>query len=146
MKQEDLLPAVIEIAEQAAGKILEIYEDDIAVENKLDDSPLTAADMASHETIVKGLSQLTPEIPILSEESADIPFETRRSWQKYWLVDPLDGTREFIKKNGEFTVNIALIDNHQPVLGVVQVPVSGVCYFSEKNKGAFKKEAGGPAH
>ena len=143
MKREDLLSAVIEIAEQAAGKILEIYDGDISVENKHDDSPLTAADMASHKVIVNGLSALTPDIPILSEESADIPYQTRRSWGKYWLVDPLDGTKEFIKKNGEFTVNIALIDEHQPVLGVVQVPVSGVCYFSEKGKGAFKKHASG---
>jgi len=102
--------------------------------------------MASHEIILTGLAELTPDIPVLSEESASIPYETRQSWDRYWLVDPLDGTREFVKRNGEFTVNIALIENHQPVLGVVHVPVSRLCYFCGQGKGAYKQETGKTAN
>lgn len=138
----EFLPAVISVAEDAANEILEIYQSDFSVENKDDNSPLTAADMAAHKIIIAGLSTLTPDVPILSEESASISFETRRHWERYWLVDPLDGTREFVKRNGEFTVNIALIDKHQPVLGVVYVPVSRLCYFSSKGKGAYKQASG----
>jgi len=112
------------------------------VENKTDSSPLTAADKASNLTITTGLSTLTPDIPILSEESAIVPYETRRNWERYWLIDPLDGTREFVKRNGEFTVNIALIENHQAVLGVVFVPATGRCYFSGKGQGAYKQDVG----
>ncbi|MCZ6526726.1 MAG: 3'(2'),5'-bisphosphate nucleotidase CysQ, partial [Gammaproteobacteria bacterium] len=100
----ELLASVIDIATLAAERILEVYETDFAVQDKADKSPLTAADMAAHNTICAGLADLTPTIPILSEESASIPYETRRQWYQYWLVDPLDGTREFIKRNGEFTV------------------------------------------
>ncbi|MFQ5660905.1 MAG: 3'(2'),5'-bisphosphate nucleotidase CysQ [Gammaproteobacteria bacterium] len=139
----DLPAAVIDIARQASDRILEIYETDFTVEKKADRSPLTAADMAAHHTICDGLSGLTPDLPILSEESADIPYATRKSWSRYWLVDPLDGTREFVKKNGEFTVNIALIQGHTPVLGVVYVPVSGLCYFASRGRGAYKQD---PAH
>lgn len=138
----EFMSSLISIAENAAKEILEIYESDFSVENKKDDSPLTAADMASHNMIIAGLQDLTPEIPILSEESVAIPFETRQSWDRYWLIDPLDGTREFVKRNGEFTVNIALIENHQPVLGIVYVPVSHLCYYSNKGQGAFKQESG----
>ncbi len=145
IEHKDLLPLVIEIAEEAAAKILKIYSEDIDVQTKDDESPLTLADLASHKVIVEGLSELTPEIPVMSEESADIPYELRKTWSTYWLVDPLDGTKEFIKRNGEFTVNIALIENHQPVLGVVQVPVTGVCYFAAAGLGAFKKEVDKPA-
>lgn len=145
IEHRELLPLVIDIAEQAASKILEIYNDDINVQIKDDDSPLTAADLASHKVIVEGLSKLTPEIPLMSEESASIPYALRKTWSTYWLIDPLDGTKEFIKRNGEFTVNIALIKDHKPVLGVVQVPVTGVCYFAAAGFGAFKKEAGKPA-
>ena len=99
--------------------------------------------MAAHKVITQGLSNLTPDIPILSEEDADIPFEIRRKWNTYWLVDPLDGTREFIKRNGEFTINIALIINQLPVLGVIYVPVSSNCYYAVKNNGAFKLEKNG---
>ncbi|HVT33050.1 MAG TPA: inositol monophosphatase family protein, partial [Rhodanobacteraceae bacterium] len=97
------------LAEAAAAAILRVYESDFAVEHKDDRSPLTAADLASHELIVEGLSALAPRLPVLSEESAGVDRETRARWQRYWLVDPLDGTREFVKRNGEFTVNIALI-------------------------------------
>lgn len=135
---------VREIAHAAATEILKVYNTDFSVEHKDDRSPLTAADMAAHKTIMTGLKKLTPEIPILSEESSEVSFETRSSWSRYWLVDPLDGTREFIKRNGEFTVNIALIDNHEPVIGVVHVPVSGICYFASRADGAFKAEPDSP--
>jgi 3'(2'), 5'-bisphosphate nucleotidase len=138
-----LLEPAEEIARTAGGKILEIYNsDEFAVEEKDDRSPLTAADMASHHAIVDGLKALTPDIPVLSEESKSLPFEERSSWQTYWLVDPLDGTKEFIKRNGEFTVNIALIHDGVPVLGVVHVPVTGVTYKACEGLGAYKQEAG----
>jgi 3'(2'), 5'-bisphosphate nucleotidase len=138
----EYLPDIINIAAKAANAILEIYNSDFSVENKQDNSPLTAADMASHETIITGLSELTPDIPILSEESATIPYATRRAWDRYWLVDPLDGTREFVKRNGEFTVNIALIDSNRPTLGVVYVPVTRLCYFASEGQGAYRQEDG----
>jgi len=127
------------LAKQAGEKILEVYNTEFSVEEKDDKSPLTAADMASHNTIVAGLGALTPEIPVLSEESAKIPYEERAAWDTYWLIDPLDGTKEFIKRNGEFTVNIALIHNGAPVLGVVYVPVSGVTYAACEGQGAIKE-------
>lgn len=130
------------LAKEASERILEIYATAFDVTAKEDRSPLTAADLASHQTIVAGLRRLTPEIPILSEESVSIPFAVRQSWHRYWLVDPLDGTKEFIKRNGEFTVNIALIDDHEPVLGVVRVPVTGLCYFAARGHGAFREEPG----
>lgn len=137
-----LLPEVCALAHEAGQRILEIYATDFSVTDKDDASPLTAADMAAHHAIVAGLARLTPGIPVLSEESADIPYTERASWQDYWLIDPLDGTREFIKRNGEFTVNIALIHAQTPVLGVVQVPVSGLCYFACAGGGAFKQLPG----
>jgi 3'(2'), 5'-bisphosphate nucleotidase len=137
---QSLLGSVRKIAELAAQKILEIYESEFAIALKDDRSPLTQADLASHKTIVEGLQQLTPDIPILSEESKSLPFDVRSQWQRYWLVDPLDGTKEFIKRNGEFTVNIALIELHSAVLGVVYVPVTRVCYFAARGVGAFKLE------
>ncbi len=137
-----LLPEVCALAHEAGRRILDIYATDFAVTDKDDDSPLTAADMAAHHAIVAGLARLTPDIPVLSEESVAIAFEERARWRDYWLIDPLDGTREFIKRNGEFTVNIALIHAHSPVLGVVQVPVSGLCYFACAGAGAFKQLPG----
>ncbi len=144
-----LLPEICALAHEAGLRILEIYATDFAVTDKDDASPLTAADMAAHHTIINGLAKLTPDIPVLSEEAAVIPFEERSRWQDYWLIDPLDGTREFIKRNGEFTVNIALIHAQSPVLGVVQVPVTGLCYFACTGGGAFKQmpgEAPRPIH
>lgn len=138
----ELLETVKQIAQTAGERIMEVYATDFQVEHKADKTPLTEADMASHQTIIAGLKQLTPHWPILSEESSSIPYEERASWQRYWLVDPLDGTREFIKRNGEFTVNIALIDDHQPVLGVVYVPVTQVSYFAAQGGGAFKSLTG----
>ncbi|MGB0721906.1 MAG: 3'(2'),5'-bisphosphate nucleotidase CysQ [Gammaproteobacteria bacterium] len=131
------------IAEQAGDRILEIYAGAIDVRTKADDSPLTAADLASHRTICDGLAALTSDIPVLSEESADIPFAERATWQTYWLVDPLDGTKEFIKRNGEFTVNIALIHEGEPVLGVVYAPVPGTIYRAARGIGAQKYRRGG---
>ena len=133
------LDAVIEISKVAGKKILEVYETDFDVEHKEDKTPLTKADMAAHNVIVESLEKLTPDIPILSEEEAKIPFAKRASWETYWLVDPLDGTREFIKRNGEFTVNIALIHQHESILGVIYVPVSGVCYYASRGHGAYKQ-------
>lgn len=132
------------LAAEASERILAIYATVFDVTAKEDNSPLTAADLASHQTIIAGLRELTPEIPVLSEESAALPFAERQSWRRYWLVDPLDGTKEFVKRTGEFTVNIALIDNHQPVLGVVRVPVTGLCYFAALGHGAFREEPGRP--
>ena len=134
---------LIEIAITAGRAILRVYHQDFSVEHKDDDSPLTAADMASHQAITAGLAELDPDTPVLSEEGADIPFETRSTWQRYWLIDPLDGTREFIKRNGEFTVNIALIENGRPITGVVHVPVSGESYLGQIGVGAWKIDTNG---
>jgi len=126
------------IARTAGARILEIYEGDFAVERKEDNSPLTAADLAAHRAILDGLHVLTPQIPILSEESAEqASWDVRRQWLRYWLVDPLDGTREFVKRNGEFTVNIALIEGDRPVLGVVQTPVGGELACAWRGGGAW---------
>ncbi len=134
------LPTVVSIARAAGAKILEVYASDFTVTAKDDKSPLTAADLAAHHTIVDGLKALTPDVPVLSEESASVPFAERGAWDRYWLVDPLDGTREFVKRNGEFTVNIALIDGDAPILGVVHVPVTGVTYYASVDAGAFRQD------
>ena len=136
-----LTAAVIALARAAASRILEVYgSDDFKVRQKDDRSPLTAADMAAHHCIVDGLERLTPDIPILSEESAqDVPANVRRQWSRLWLVDPLDGTREFIKRNDEFTVNIALIEDGVPTLAVVQAPVSGTVWHARSGSGAFRR-------
>lgn len=133
---------VIAIAHRAADEILKVYDSEFAVQHKADDSPLTAADLAAHRCIVKGLEQLTPEIPVLSEESKGIETAQRRQWSTFWLVDPLDGTREFVKRNGEFTVNIALIENGVATFGVIQQPVTGVLWYGVPGQGAFRREAG----
>jgi 3'(2'), 5'-bisphosphate nucleotidase len=138
----DYLSEVRSLAKQAGEKILAIYNTDFSIKEKDDQSPLTAADMASHKAIVAGLQALTPDIPVLSEEAAKIPFEQRSCWKTYWLIDPLDGTKEFIKRNGEFTVNIALVQDGVPVLGVVHVPVSGVTYAACQGGGAVKDVPG----
>jgi 3'(2'), 5'-bisphosphate nucleotidase len=138
-----LIQPVTDIAVRAGSRILEIYETDFEVETKDDESPLTAADKASHNEIVAALAKLTPDIPILSEEASDITWEERSQWQEYWLIDPLDGTKEFIKKNGEFTVNIALIQGHQAVLGVVHVPVKNRSFYGYKGGGAFERTPAG---
>ena len=141
---KELLQPVLVLARQAGDKILGIYGSEFSVEQKADNSTLTAADMAAHHAIVDGLTELTADIPILSEESASLPYSERSSWNRYWLVDPLDGTREFVKRNGEFTVNIALIDKGVPVLGVVHVPVTGISYLACQGLGAMKQDADKP--
>jgi 3'(2'), 5'-bisphosphate nucleotidase len=130
------------ISQRAGRAILDVYEQEITVTNKNDNSPLTQADLASHAIICEALAALTPNIPLLSEESAEIDFATRSHWKQYWLVDPLDGTKEFIKRNGEFTVNIALINEHTPVFGVVHVPVTGVSYTGIGKLGASRQARG----
>lgn len=142
---EKLCLECVDIARDAGQAILTIYDTGFNVEEKEDKSPLTDADMASHNLILQRLSELTPDIPILSEESAKLPFEERASWETYWLVDPLDGTREFVKRNGEFTVNIALIHQRQSIIGVINVPVLDVDYYAWEDGGCYKAEHRGEA-
>lgn len=139
---ERLARAAGDIAQRAAAVIIDVYRSDFAVERKDDASPLTAADLAAHRVIVEGLGALTPQWPVLSEESAAIDWSERSRWARYWLVDPLDGTREFVKRNGEFTVNIALIDGHRPMLGIVQTPVTGELACAWEGGGAWLARAG----
>ena len=139
----DLMPQVVSLARKAGALIMSIYDTGtVEVQIKTDASPLTQADLASHCVIVEGLSRLTPGWPVLSEESTSIPFEQRSGWQRYWLVDPLDGTKEFVNRTGEFTVNIALIENGFPILGVVYAPVIERMYFAATGSGAFKEMDG----
>jgi 3'(2'), 5'-bisphosphate nucleotidase len=142
----ELLPHVVAIARQAGEAILEVYNSpDFDTSYKDDRSPLTRADLESNAVIVQGLQALNGSVPILSEESKAISFAEREPWQQFWLVDPLDGTKEFIKRNGEFTVNIALIENGKPVLGVVHVPVQETTYWGAAGKGAFRQVRDGEA-
>jgi 3'(2'), 5'-bisphosphate nucleotidase len=138
-----LARAVGDIARAAGDAILDIYRSDFAVQTKADASPLTAADLAAQQVIVAALSQLEPQLPILSEEANALPWSERQAWSRYWLVDPLDGTREFVKRNGEFTVNIALIDQRRSVLGVVLAPVTGELYLAEQGQGAWLQTQAG---
>lgn len=133
--------SIIKIAKQAGKEILSVYQSsDFSLKLKSDKTPLTQADIASHKSIEKNLLECYPNIPIISEESAkEISYSVRKNWDKFWLVDPLDGTKEFIKRNDQFTVNIALIANHEPVLGVIYAPALDLLYFAEKGKGAYKK-------
>jgi len=143
--QRQLLDAVRDIALRAGDAIMAIYETGFAVDYKLDASPLTEADRAAHAVIVDALAALTPRLPVLSEESPPEAIANRREWQAYWLVDPLDGTKEFIKRNGEFTVNIALIEATRPILGVVSAPALGVVYAGASELGAWRSSAPGEA-
>ena len=136
-----LAAAVSDIAVAAGHAILEVYRQDFEVTQKEDQSPLTQADLASHRIIRDALAQLTPSVPLLSEESAEIDFAIRAAWPQYWLVDPLDGTKEFVNRNGEFTVNIALVRGSRPVLGAVHVPVTGVTYVGLVGHGATRQVA-----
>lgn len=136
---ENLLKVAIAAAHEAAEEIMRVYQDprqNFDIEVKSDKSPLTRADRAAHKCIVRHLSETG--IPILSEEGAHLPYEERKEWHRLWVVDPLDGTKEFIKKNGEFTVNIALVEDGSPVLGVILVPVTGMIYFGIVGMGAWK--------
>jgi 3'(2'), 5'-bisphosphate nucleotidase len=143
MELKSLVKPVVALAEDAGRAILEVYSTDFAVQEKEDESPLTQADLAAHRRIDAGLKALTPDIPIISEESGLPEFAVRREWQRYWIVDPLDGTREFVNRNGEFTVNIALIEGHRPVLGVVHVPVQEKSYVGCAGLGAQRRDADG---
>lgn len=139
LRAAELLPAVIELARDAGAAIMEVYRQvDPSVEYKRDNSPLTQADLVSHRLIAQGLARLTPQWPVLSEESNEIPFDERRPWQYFWLVDPLDGTKEFLRRSDEFTVNIALMANSRPVLGVVYAPAIDRLYYAAKGSGAWK--------
>lgn len=138
-----LMDAVVDIAAAAGEEILRIYRTDFDVTAKGDDSPLTLADLNAHRVIVARLAKLTPDVPIVSEESAPPAFDVRSRWSRYWLVDPLDGTREFVGKNGEFTVNIALIEGHRPVVGVVGVPAQDVIFTGDVASMRAERRAGG---
>jgi 3'(2'), 5'-bisphosphate nucleotidase len=140
----------VDLLTRAAGRaILEVYDDpaSFATTDKADGSPLTRADLAAHRVLLDGLRALTPDLPVLSEESAEVPVEERVAWTRYWLVDPLDGTKEFVKRNDEFTVNVALIEVENgvgvPVAGVVHVPVTGVTYGGVRGRGAWRQDAQG---
>lgn len=147
MDIKSLLNSATQIAKDAGHEILKFYHGAkaIAVNLKSDQSPLTEADLVANQLIIAKLKQLTPSLPILSEESAPITFAERKKWQQYWLIDPIDGTKEFINKTNEFTVNIALIADHKPILGIVHAPALQHCYFAAAGIGAFKQENNFPA-
>jgi len=136
MNLKDMINPIVDLAVDAGQAILEVYATDFDVQSKVDESPLTQADLASHRCIVAGLEKLTPEIPIISEEEGLPSFEERGQWERYWLIDPLDGTKEFVNRNDEFTVNIALIDANRPIFGVVHVPVQDKTYIGCEGHGA----------
>lgn len=148
MDQNNLLESVVLLACKAGDAILAMYQQQMSldIKTKLDNSPVTLADLRAHEIIVAGLSHLTPNIPILSEEDPNIAYETRSTWQQFWLVDPLDGTQEFIHRSGQFTVNIALIEAGKPILGVIFVPLKGLIYYGAIGLGCYKKEVGKLPH
>ena len=135
---------IVKIAKDTGKAIMKIYNQEFDVEYKTDSSPLTIADKKANEIIVTALNQLSvnsfleKNIPIISEEGRSVPYDERKNWEYFWLIDPLDGTKEFVKKNGEFTINIALINKETPVLGVVYSPVLNVCYWAKRDEGAFK--------
>lgn len=138
---------IIEISKQAGKAILDVYNsNNFEIETKDDNSPLTKADQASNSIIERELNRYYPDIPILSEEGKEIPYDVRKNWESFWLVDPLDGTKEFIKRNGEFTVNIALIKNGKPEIGVIFVPVTNEVFFGNSNEGSYKIDADGKVH
>jgi 3'(2'), 5'-bisphosphate nucleotidase len=136
-----LLPKVVSLAEKAGEAVMEVYTrgDFETTYKKEDDSPLTRADLASHRLLVDGLRALTPWWPVLSEESKDVPYAERQAWERYWLVDPLDGTKEFIKRRDEFTVNVAMIERGEPALGVVYAPAMEELYYAARDQGSFKR-------
>lgn len=137
---------IIKIARKAGLAVMEIYkEDDLGVEMKEDNSPVTIADLQSNKIIEEGLKQLSPEIPLLSEEAPKASYAERKNWEYCWIVDPIDGTKEFIKRTGQFAINIALVKDKHPIIGVIYLPAHDIVYFAEKGKGAFKKTADQPA-
>lgn len=140
-----LIPAVIELVRQAGAATLPHWRADVTVNEKADASPVTAADMAAHHILNDGLLALAADIPVLSEEAADIALSTRTQWSRWWLVDPLDGTKEFIAGSEEFTVNVALIEQGRVVFGVVGIPATGQCYYGGAGMGAWRADAAGQA-
>ena len=142
---EKLLAPLLDIARSAGEQIMRVYGTAFSVDVKADQSPVTDADLAAHKVILADLKRITPDLPVLSEESSTLPFAERRRWDSYWLVDPLDGTKEFINRNGDFTVNIALIQAGRPVVGVVYVPVTGLAYYGCVGVGAFRRDKDGQA-
>lgn len=138
----ELAKKALAISQEAGELIMGFYRSTFTVTHKEDDSPLTQADLAAHKHISAALEALTPDIPVLSEEAANISWEVRKGWKRYWLVDPLDGTREFVKRNDDFTVNIALIEEGEPVIGVVHVPVFNISYYAARGAGAYELNAG----
>jgi 3'(2'), 5'-bisphosphate nucleotidase len=143
LRTRSALDALVTLAADAGRAILEVYDGPFDVTLKGDDSPLTIADLRSHAIIADGLARLAPEIPVISEEAAAPPLAERRHWPALWLVDPLDGTKEFVNRNGEFTVNIALIEAGVPTLGILHVPLTGVTFFAAQDVGAFRRDATG---
>jgi 3'(2'), 5'-bisphosphate nucleotidase len=135
--------AMVPVAARAAAAIMAVYAGAFAVERKLDDSPLTQADIESQCIILEGLAKLTPGVPVLAEESAQAPWAERRAWTELWVVDPLDGTREFVKRNGQFAINIALVIEHEPLLGLIAVPAQGLVYVGAAGLGAYRQVADG---
>src|SRR5690554_6404271 len=134
MHYSSILPDVIRLADEASEKVLHIYESDFKVRYKEDNSPITAADEAAHEIIYKGLRNISQDIPILSEEGTEVPWEERKSWRRFWLIDPIDGTKDFTQRSGEFTVNIAMIEDGVPVMGVVTAPALKEAFWASKAK------------
>ena len=143
-KNHDLIDKIIQISKKAGKSILEIYYSNPNYYLKDDKTPVTEADIESHRIISVELNKVTPEIPILSEEQSEIAFDIRSSWKRYWLVDPLDGTKEFIKKNDEFTVNIALIENYNPIIGLIHNPVLNTTYWGSELGAFFSKNNNAP--
>lgn len=143
MHYNSILPDVLKIADAASEKVLSIYSSNFKVDYKADNSPITAADTASHRIIVEGLRHLSHDIPVLSEEGADIPWSERKHWHRFWLIDPIDGTKDFTQRTGEFTVNIALIEHGEPILGVVTAPALKEAYWGLKGEGAYKRDRTG---
>lgn len=145
MHYSSLLPDLIKIADEASERVLHIYQSDFKVHFKEDDTPITAADLAANEIIVSGLRRIARDIPIVSEESAEVPWEERRHWRRFWLVDPIDGTKDFTQRSGEFTINIAMIEDGEPVMGVVTAPALKEAYWGVKGEGAYKRDRTGKA-
>lgn len=138
-----LLPAVVELVRQAGAATLPFWRDDVAIELKADASPVTAADLAAHRLLADGLARLASDIPVLSEEDCEIGLAVRRHWSRWWLVDPLDGTKEFIAGSPEFTVNVALVEQGRVLFGVVGVPARGLCYYGGAGLGAWRRDDAG---
>jgi len=143
MHYSSLLPDVIKIADEASERVLHIYQSDFKVHFKEDNSPITAADLAANDIIFQGLRRVARDIPIVSEESAEAPWEERKHWRRFWLVDPIDGTKDFTQRTGEFTINIAMIEDGEPVMGVVIAPALKEAYWGVKGEGAYKRDRTG---